>query len=174
MKEILDIATKVSTPLALGGLFAAILFLIFRQIISKNIFPQLTRAVGGTLLKQIIDRLFVLALIAMILGFIGFIVVNVYPSKTLPPESFSVNFPDGLRLRDAIKHIATADSSTVTFNASCDDSFLDTEIEGGLLQADNAAHVIEQLESKLKKQPSQPYHLRVKIKENGAYEVLCK
>ena len=77
MKEILEIASNVSTPLALGGLIAAIFFLILRQIIAKNIFPTLTKAVSGDILKLIINRLFMLALVAMVLGFAGYIISRI-------------------------------------------------------------------------------------------------
>jgi len=71
------IASDLSTPLALGGLFAAILFLLIRQIIDKDIFQQLTSKASAGIIKNIINKLFLLALISMILGFIGYIV----PSK---------------------------------------------------------------------------------------------
>lgn len=73
---VFDLASRISTPLALAGFALATLFFIFRQLLAKNIFPRLSRAIGGALLRQIVDRLFILALVAMILGFAGYIVVN--------------------------------------------------------------------------------------------------
>lgn len=57
----------------LAGFLAASFFFIARQIIKAGIFPQLTRQLSGDIIKIIIERLFILSLIAMILGFIGFI-----------------------------------------------------------------------------------------------------
>lgn len=74
MTEIIEIATNVSTPLALGGLVAAIFFFILRKIVAKNIFPKLTKSLGAGILKLIIERLFVLALVAMVLGFAGYVI----------------------------------------------------------------------------------------------------
>jgi hypothetical protein len=74
MAKIFEIASQVSTPLALAGFFAAVVFFIFRQIVAKNVFPRFTAAVGARMLRLIIDRLFVLALVAMCLGFCAYLV----------------------------------------------------------------------------------------------------
>ena len=87
MDKLFDIATSISTPLALGGFFAAVIFYVFRQIVAKNIYPKLNAAIGADLLKLIIERLFVLALIAMILGFVAYLVVK--PMPVLPPSPVS-------------------------------------------------------------------------------------
>lgn len=76
MDKIFQVATDISTPLMLAGFFAAAFFFIVRQIIKANIFPKLTKQLSGDIIKIIIERLFVLALIAMILGFVGYIVVQ--------------------------------------------------------------------------------------------------
>lgn len=81
MEKIFEIASQVSTPLALAGFFAALVFFIFRQIVAKNIFPRLTATIGADLLKLIIDRLFVLALVAMVLGFVGYVVPPLFSPK---------------------------------------------------------------------------------------------
>ncbi|WP_371195003.1 hypothetical protein [Glaciecola sp. SC05] len=74
MEKIFEIAANVSTPLALSGLFAAILFFVLRKILEKDIFPSLTKSGSADIVKLIINRLFVLALFAMILGFSGYII----------------------------------------------------------------------------------------------------
>jgi hypothetical protein len=73
MDKIFQIATNISTPLMLAGFFAAAFFFIARQIINANIFPKLTKQLSSDIIKIIIQRLFVLALIAMILGFLAYI-----------------------------------------------------------------------------------------------------
>ena len=91
MQSIFDIASNISTPLALGGFFAAVVFWVFRQIVAKDIFPKLNAAIGAEVLKLIIERLFVLALIAMVLGFVAYIVVKIIPNP--PPPNPVVIFP---------------------------------------------------------------------------------
>lgn len=76
MQEIFEIASRVSTPLALGGFLAAVVFFIFRQILKKDFFPTLAKSASAEIIKTIIDRLFVLALVAMVLGFAGYILPN--------------------------------------------------------------------------------------------------
>ena len=90
MAEIFDLATKISTPLALGGLLAAILFFILRQLLAKDIFPQLARVSSAKIITTIINRLFVLALIAMLLGFAGFVVPIFTSPAQLVEEEASV------------------------------------------------------------------------------------
>jgi len=74
MNTIFNIASNIATPLALGGFFAAIFFFLIKQIIEKNIFPTLTKALSSDIIKLIIHYVFFLSLIAMILGFIGYII----------------------------------------------------------------------------------------------------
>lgn len=74
MEAIFRIATEISTPLALSGFFAASFFFLAKQIIAKNIFPKLTKKNSSELLKFIVNKIFILSLIAMLLGFLGHIV----------------------------------------------------------------------------------------------------
>ena len=74
MDKILNIATKVSTPLALGGLIVGIFFLIVRQIISTGLIPQLTVETGGTIILRIINGFIILSLVAIVLGFVGYVI----------------------------------------------------------------------------------------------------
>ena len=83
MDKIFEIATNISNPLMLAGFLAAAFFFIARQIIKANIFPQLTKQLTGDIIKIIIERLFILALIAMILGFIGYIFGMISPKQEI-------------------------------------------------------------------------------------------
>ena len=76
MDRILAIATKVATPLALGGLIVGVFFLILRQIISAGLIPQVTSETGGMILLRIINGFIVLALVATVLGFLGYLLVK--------------------------------------------------------------------------------------------------
>jgi hypothetical protein len=75
-QSIFQIATNISTPLALAGFVAAVLFFILNRILSLNLFPQLTAHISSAILKLIINRLFILSLVAMVLGFLGFALVK--------------------------------------------------------------------------------------------------
>lgn len=95
MKEIFKIATSVSTPLALAGLIAAILFYVILQMLKKRSSNQ--NPIFSTILKY----LFVLALTSLILGFSGYLFAYSYlPSKNLTIRG--IVFLDG-KTRDGIK-----------------------------------------------------------------------
>jgi hypothetical protein len=64
MAEVLKIASEISTPIGLAGFAFAALFLIIHQLIKANKIPRLTGA--GSL--KLIDRMFILAVIAMALA----------------------------------------------------------------------------------------------------------
>ena len=76
--KFLEIATTLSNPLALAGLFATILFFTIRQLISAKIFPTLTRQLSSDIITLIIDRMYKLSIMAMCLGFLGFAIVELY------------------------------------------------------------------------------------------------
>jgi predicted PurR-regulated permease PerM len=71
--SIFDIATHISTPLMLAGFLAAAFFLIARQLLAKNFFSKLTADSSAGIIKQVISALFVLSLVAMVLGFVGYV-----------------------------------------------------------------------------------------------------
>jgi len=82
MTQLFQIASSVSSPLALSGLIAAIVFYTFRQIIAQNIFPKLTSSLGAGIITLIVNRLFFLALVAMLLGFTGYIFTRFAPAPS--------------------------------------------------------------------------------------------
>jgi hypothetical protein len=174
MERILEIASNVSTPLALSGLIAAIFFLVLRQIVAKNIFPKLTRSVGGDLLKLIVERLFILALIAMVLGFAGYIVTTAFPKEEKPPDSITINLPAGLTLRSAIKFLAQIENFSVDFKDSCNGPFMETEVEGGPLMGKSTVELIELLRLHLKGPHSRSSYRVTKTPEKGIYEISCQ
>ena len=90
MQEIFQVAAQISTPLTLGGFFAAVVFFIFRQILKKDIFPSLTKNASAEVIKVIVDRLFLLALIAMTLGFAGYVLPN--PSIMEEKKNDSISY----------------------------------------------------------------------------------
>ncbi|WP_147394154.1 hypothetical protein [Paraburkholderia sp. BL23I1N1] len=97
MDSIFDIATSVSTPLALGGFLAAVVFFIFRQVIAKDIFPQLTDVLGADIIRRIIDRLFILALVTTVLGIGAYAYIKTIgegPIPSIPHNAFSAGNGD--------------------------------------------------------------------------------
>lgn len=123
MDKVFQIATNISTPLMLAGFFAAAFFFIIRQIIKANIFPQLARHFAGDIIKIIVERFFVLALIAMILGFAGYIIEKLNPAQPAaenPKEhyEFPANELIKIRLQDitAVDLLPKPESKNVTIS----------------------------------------------------------
>jgi predicted PurR-regulated permease PerM len=80
LAEIFRIAAQISTPLALAGFLAAAFFQIVRLILSKNLKAQVRPTESALIVRQIIDRLFVLSLVAMLLGFAGWTIAAILRS----------------------------------------------------------------------------------------------
>ena len=72
MEKLFEIATNIRTPLALGGLIAVIFFLIIKKIISKIDIPKSVEVRAG-ILNKVINFSFILAILSVILGFLGYI-----------------------------------------------------------------------------------------------------
>lgn len=91
MENIFELATKISTPLALGGFAFAIFFLILKQLIAKGLLQQISVRASTEVIKIIIDRLFILALVAMVLGFAGYIIPKPVISEAPPYDELVEN-----------------------------------------------------------------------------------
>jgi hypothetical protein len=109
MNKIFGIATKVATPLSLGGFIAAAFFFVVRQIIAKNIFPTLSQGQGGVILLVVIDKFFILALVALVLGFLGYVIQQFKPTPPLPApplkQSIVLSIPTGWTFEQAVRGI---------------------------------------------------------------------
>jgi hypothetical protein len=73
MQQIFKIAANISTPLMLAGLISAILFFIIRSIVKGRLLSKVSNQHSATIILAIINRLFVLALVAAMLGFGGYV-----------------------------------------------------------------------------------------------------
>lgn len=74
MEKVFEIVSRISTPLILGGFLAAIFFFITKEILRKDVFAELTKQRSYDIFKHIVDRLFFLSLMAVVFGFLGYII----------------------------------------------------------------------------------------------------
>jgi hypothetical protein len=65
---LVGLASRIRTPLTLAGLVVVVLYVLYRQILGLGIFAQVGESSTVTLLSSIIDKVFWLALIALVLG----------------------------------------------------------------------------------------------------------
>jgi hypothetical protein len=172
MNSIFEITSKVSTPLALGGVVVAVLFFIFRQIIKKNIFPKLTVALTGTIIQGIIHKMFILTLFAIVLGFGGYVVPKFAPAPKLPPDSITISLPSGMSFQEAVKMIAANDSHTTVFY-NCTETLLGAKVEPGKFGGKTSKELIEALQYRLINSGTAGKYRVEHFKDRGIYEIRC-
>lgn len=173
MENILEIAAKVSTPLALGGLIIGALFLTFRQLLSMNIFPQLNRQLGGKIIIKIINTFLILALVAIVLGFVSYVlptIMNAYYPK-LDPDSMDVGTDRDQPLEQVVRAIASAGNVTINFNRNCDQSVRNAMIEAGDHRGKDVKELLENLRQRVKG-PGVNYS--VMQEGERRYELICQ
>ena len=173
MGNILEIAAKVSTPLALGGLIVGALFLTFRQILSMNIFPQLSRQLGGKIIIKIINTFLTLALVAIILGFTSYVlptIINAY-YPGLDREYVNVGTDEDQPLEKVFRAVAIGQNVTINFNQNCHQSVRDAMVEAGDHEGENIRELLENFKQRVKG-PSVNY--TVTQEGERRYEIICR
>lgn len=91
--NILSVANKVKTPLALSGLVVIVLYLIVKQILSLNVFSNIGSSSTFILLQNILDKVFWLAVITIFLG-IGSYIFSTVLSHKVASRSSNVELVD--------------------------------------------------------------------------------
>jgi hypothetical protein len=72
MNSVLRTIADVSAPLALAGLLASFLFYIIREIIKAKLIPAVTKKHALTIILAIINKLFILSLVALVMGILTY------------------------------------------------------------------------------------------------------
>lgn len=112
MEAIFNIAAQISTPLALGGFFAAVVFFVFKRVLTQDLLRRLTSLHSAEIIKKIIDKLFVLALVAMVLGFLAYILIRVLPENGPPGPTPPGPGPSELPAKVTLFERETSDGRT--------------------------------------------------------------
>jgi hypothetical protein len=79
MFKIFEIASRVSTPLAVTGIVVVAVFFVVRQILKKAEFSKPTRTHSFQIFKRVIDWFFVFGITALVLGFLSYGLTLVAP-----------------------------------------------------------------------------------------------
>ncbi len=172
MREILEIAAKVG---GLSGVSVAFLFLIFRQIVARNLFPKLTQKYGADVLLAIIDRIYKIVLAVLFLSFVAFVISKAVPGPNPPPgeASVTVSLPDNISLKNAILLLVDNDRSTANFKSGCPEALLNLKVRGGTISARDTAELISQLNYRLIGPKVGLTIYVTKDKQRGIYEINC-
>jgi hypothetical protein len=91
MATLFDIATKISTPLALAGFIAAAFFLILRQLLTKKLISQVQQQQSANIIILIINRLFFLSLIALLLGSLAYLAGFAHQQHATAPNPAQIH-----------------------------------------------------------------------------------
>lgn len=89
---LIESVARITQPLALAGLIALILFGVLRLILQLNVFPKLRAGHGYALLMRIVDRVFILALVALVIGLVGYFLVQ--PGTKHADEAYPLDLAD--------------------------------------------------------------------------------
>jgi hypothetical protein len=87
MEKLAAVASKIKTPLALSGLVVVVLYAIYKQILSLDVYERIGSESTFQFLQNILDKLFWLAIIAIILGVICYLLPIILSHKARPSSS---------------------------------------------------------------------------------------
>lgn len=169
MKTFLAFATRVRNPIALGGLIIGVFFLIVRLVISAGLIPQVTAQTGGTILLRIINGFIILSLVAVVLGFAGFVIGKRYPK--LDPNYVNVTSDQERSLSQLITVIATKRNVTINFHPDCDETIRRARVEPGKYEGRDMKHLLESFKQRVK---GKSISYAVRKEGERRYEIVCK
>lgn len=190
MLEDIKSFTSIPNPLALAGLIVGGLIMIFLALLKLDLFPRFNRTDAGKFLNRIAILIFVLALVGMILGFIGYILPmlingdnkngNVTPTPintpTPTPEptpSITIPKKGNYTLGTAIETLSKDDGHGMPhFKNNCSNSIKNAVLKPGTIGAPDITSLINKLQYNLKESISNQIY-EAKLTEVG-YEIDCK
>lgn len=79
--KILSVAKKLKKPLSISGLVFIVLYLIYDKVLSLDIFEKLSSESTFTTINNILNKVYWLAIIALILGVVSYLVTFLIKSK---------------------------------------------------------------------------------------------
>lgn len=77
IEKLAGLASRVRTPLALSGVVTVVLYAIYKQVLSLGVFANIGATPTFQLLQDVLDKLFWLALVAIVLGVASYLVTVV-------------------------------------------------------------------------------------------------
>lgn len=117
--RLFEIASSISTPLMLAGFLSAALFIVL-LIVIRRLKPDHFTFIP--VLRLIISRLFILSLVAIVLGFVSFIIKETDTHPPPPPPTKSIHFTIGYLTKRAIWRVTlpvTAFCLNVKYKREC-------------------------------------------------------
>jgi hypothetical protein len=97
---LLQVATKVTTPLSLVSLVVVVLYGLYKVVLGLPIFSVLPANSTLLLLNSIVDKVFYLAVIALVLGIVAYLWVQILKHRSSTKPSTPSEPKEDLRLVD--------------------------------------------------------------------------
>lgn len=172
-----EAGNNITTSLALGGLIVSGLIAVFLAILKLKIFPRLNRELGERVISQMMLYLFILALIGIILGFIGYVLPTIKEmlngQTKAEVEKKTMEFPVDERwtLKSAITEIARGKGRSVKFT-NCDDAVMNTKLRSDLVRGSDTTALIKNLQDHRIGDISKELY-QINLVEEGRYEITC-
>jgi hypothetical protein len=82
MARLFEIAAQIATPLALSGVVVIVIFVLYQKLIAGPLSTQLSRSHNFRVINRLVTFLFILGLVAIIIGVGSFLVVKFMPAPT--------------------------------------------------------------------------------------------
>jgi len=98
--NLIKIARRISTPISLASAIIMVLYLLYRIVLGLDIFTHLEETNTFLLLNSIVDKVFILAIVGLVLGIVSYLIHHYFlPKKQdLPiPQPFLRSLPKGYR-----------------------------------------------------------------------------
>jgi len=112
--SILAVAERIRTPMMLGGLVILVLYLVFRQILALDVFSRVNQGDTFKLLHLVISGLLVLAIVAIVLGILAYLLA-LRLKQSIPAETRSQMNLAGLTFGQAADTIASTHDFGIIF-----------------------------------------------------------
>ncbi len=97
---LLQVATRVTTPISLISLIVIVLYGIYKAVLGLPIFSVLSANSTLSLLNSIVDKVFYLAVLALVLGIIAYLWVQVLKHRSSTRTPTLGESKEDLRLVD--------------------------------------------------------------------------
>jgi hypothetical protein len=171
-KEIFNIATKIHTPLMLGGVIVFVLFFIFYKIVSSLPLGKTDPKNTTLVLIKLMRFIWILALVGIGLGFfayIGKIILETrYPA--LSPTYVDVGTDAVYPLEGIVRTVARNRNVTIYFDNACDSTIRKAPIGAGNHNGKDIQDFLEKLKDRVE---GKSVSFSIKKEGESRYEITC-
>ncbi|HET6253314.1 MAG TPA: hypothetical protein VFE32_04545 [Puia sp.] len=172
MESIFEIATRISTPLMLGGVIVFAFFFIAYRVVSRLSLNNVDASNTTKIVLKIIKTFFILGLVGVVLGAAAFITEKILDKKypRLNPTYVDLGTDRPYQLESIVRLVARKRNVTIYFDTTCDSLIKKAMIDPGHHDGENIEDFLQKLKDRVE---GNSINYTV-IKEGEArYEITC-